>query len=188
MARGNPQNLALGPGYLYMGDIGTPEIVDLVTAWATVSPNWKALGYTEQGSLFKYALATNPVQVAEELDPVQIATTGRTSTVTFMLAELTATNLMRAANAPSSALTAGTGITSFEPPDLGTEVRRMLGFESEDHTERWLFRQCFQTGDMSIQRQKGAANATISVEYTLEKPASGAKLFKAILASPQRTI
>jgi len=59
----------------------------------------------------------------------------------------------------------------------------MLGFESEDHSERWIFRQCFQTGDASIQRQKGANNATISVEFTLEKPASGSKLFKTIMSS-----
>src|SRR5215471_2963014 len=125
MARGNPVNLALGPGYLYIAPLGTPEVTDLATAWTAVSANWVAMGYTETGSTFKYALATSPVQVAEELDPVQIATTGRTSTITFALAELTATNLMRAANAPTSSLTTAGGITSFEPPDLGTEVRRM---------------------------------------------------------------
>jgi len=186
MARGTPSALSLGPGYLYLSDLGTAEPTDLVTAWTAVSAAWKAMGYTATGSEFKYTLATAPVEVAEELDPIQNATTGRTSTVTFALAEVTATNLMRATNAPSGAITAGSGIASFEPPDLGTEVRRMLGFESEDHQERWIFRQCFQTGDTTITRQKGATNATISMEYTLEKPATGAKLFKAIMVSPGR--
>lgn len=183
MARGTPANLALGPGYLYINNIGGTEPTDLVTAWTALAVPWTALGYTDTGSTFKYALATNPVQVAEELDPVSVQTTGRTSTLDFALAEITATNLMRSMNAPTSAITAGAGIVSFEPPDLGTEVRRMLGFESEDHTERWIFRQCFQTGSAQIQRQKGANNATLSVEFTLEKPASGAKLFKAIMAT-----
>jgi hypothetical protein len=188
MARGTPANLALGPGYLYINNsLGGTEPTDLVTTWTSLG--WLALGYTDAGSTFKYTLATDTVQVAEELDPVSTQTTGRTAGLSFALAEITATNLMRSMNAPTSAITAGAGIVSFEPPDLGTEVRRMLGWESEDHSERWIFRQCFQTGDATIQRQKGANNATISVDFNLEKPISGSKLFKAIMStsSPNRS-
>lgn len=187
--RGTAANLGLGPGYLYIGNIGATEPTDLVTAWTALAVPWVSLGYTDQGNTFKYTLATDTVNVAEELDAVSVQTTGRTASVAFALAEITATNLMRALNAPTSSITAGAGIVSFEPPDLGTEVRRMIGFESEDHSERWIWRQCFQTGDMSIQRQKGANNATISAEFTLEKPASGSKLFKAIMStsSPNRS-
>lgn len=183
MPRGTPANLALGPGYLYIGDIGATEPTDLSTAWTALTIPWTALGYTDGGSTFNYQIATSPVAVAEELDAISVQSTGRTATLSFALAEMTATNLMRALNAPTSAKTAGTGIVSFEPPDLGTEVRRMLGFESEDHSERWIYRQCFQTGQMQIQRQKGANNATISCEFTLEKPSTGAKLFKAIFGT-----
>lgn len=187
MARGTPAALSLGPGYLYINGIGGTEPTDLTTPWTALTVPWTSLGYTDQGSSFKYNLSTDPVDVAEELDPISYQTTGRAASVAFALAELTATNLARACNAPSSSLTPGAGIVSFEPPDLGTEVRRMLGFESEDHQERWIFRQCFQTGDMTITRAKGANNATISVEYTLEKPATGSKLFKAIMVSPGRS-
>jgi len=187
MARGTPSALGLGPGYLYMAELGTTEPSDLVTAWAAVSAAWKALGYTKTGSEFKYGLKVDPVDVAEELDPISNQATGRTSSVSFAMAEITATNMMRASNAPTSSITAGSGIVSFEPPDLGTEVRRMIGFESEDHTERWIYRQCFQTGEATITREKGANNATISVEFTLEKPATGAKLYKAIMVSPGRS-
>lgn len=189
MPRGTPANLALGPGYLYINDIGGTEPTDLVTAWTSLAVPWTALGYTDAGSTFNYQLQTAPVDVAEELDPISVASTGRTASCGFALSEITATNLMRALNAPTSSKTAGSGIMNFEPPDLGTEVRRMIGFESEDHSERWIFRQCFQTGQAQIQRQKGANNATISVEFTLEKPASGSKLFKAIFSttSPNRS-
>jgi hypothetical protein len=78
---------------------------------------------------------------------------------------------------------AGSGIVSIEPPDFGTEVRRMVGWESEDHTERWIFRQCFQTGDTTITRAKGAAKATIAMQYTLEKPTTGARLYRVIMAT-----
>lgn len=185
MARGNPQAIALGPGYLYAAPIGTTEFSDLTTPWTTVSAAWLALGYTDTGSEFDYALATGDVAVAEELDPVQIATTGRTSSVIFNLSQLTATNLKLAMN--GGVITSGTGTVTIEPPDLGTEVRSMLGFESEDHTERWLWRQCFQSGTMKIVRQKGNNNATIATTFSLEKPATGARLFKAMLATPLRS-
>jgi hypothetical protein len=115
-----------------------------------------------------------------------VVSTGRTANVQFAMAEVTATNLKRALNAPNSTITAGTGVVYFEPPDLGTEVRRMIGWEAEDHTERWIFRQCFNSGDISMQRRKGAANATITTQFNLEKPASGSRLFRAIMASPGR--
>lgn len=184
MARGTPTALGLGPGYLYIGPIGTPEPADLTTAWTTVSPSWAALGYTTDGSEFDYKLTTAPVDVAEELDPISVQTTGREAILIFGMAEITATNFKRALN--GGTITTGTGIVTFEPPDLGTEVRTMLGFESEDHTERWVFRQCFQTGQLKVARKKGAANAAIDVEFTLEKPTTGSKLFKAIMAAPQR--
>ena len=189
MARGVPSALALGPGYLFAGPIGTTEPADLsnpgVAGWTAASAAWVALGYTETGSEFDYALSTGTVLVAEELDPVAIATTGRTATVTFNLSQLTATNLKYAMN--GGVITTGTGIVTIEPPDLGTEVRIMLGFESEDHTERWVYRQCLQSGTAKIVRAKGNTNATIATTFSVEKPASGARLFKAVLQTPLRS-
>jgi hypothetical protein len=184
MARGNPQNISLGPGYLYIAAIGTTEPTDLVTAWSSVSASWVALGYTDQGSEFDYQLNTSPVDVAEELDPLSNAPDGRASSVKFALSEITATNLKRASN--GGTISTATGQVTFEPPDLGTEVRVMIGFESEDHTERWVWRQCLMSGQLTIQRQKGANNATMACEFMLEKPASGARLYKTIFAAPQR--
>ena len=183
--RGNPAALALGPGYLFAGPLGTTEPSDLVTAWTSVSAAWLALGYTETGSEFDYNLNTGEVLVAEELDPVAVATTGRSSTVVFNLSQLTVTNLKLAMN--GGVVTTGAGIATIEPPDLGTEVRTMLGWEAEDHSERWIWRQCLQSGTMKIVRQKGNNNATIQTSFSLEKPSSGARLFKAILATPLRS-
>jgi len=183
MPRGTASAISLGPGYLYIGPIGTVEPTDLTTASTTVDAGWVALGYTKEGSQFSYQLDTDKVEVAEELDPIKTAVTARTAKVSFSLAEVTATNLKRAMN--GGTVTTGTGIVTFEPPDLGAEVRTMLGFESEDHQERWVFRQCFSDGEVSIERRKGADNATIAVEYELEKPTS-ARIFKAIMASPGR--
>jgi hypothetical protein len=186
MARGNASALRLGPGYLYAGPIGTPEPADLTTPWATVSAAWAAIGYTEDGNELNYNPSTSPVDVAEELDHIQVVTTGRDSSVRFAMSQITATNMKYAFN--GGVLTTGTGIVTFEPPDLGTEVRLMLGFEAEDHTERWVYRQAFQTGTITLGRHKGANNASIAVEFSLEKPATGSRLFKAIFATPLRQL
>ncbi len=184
MARGTPASLALGPGYLYLAPLGTTEPVDVATAIAAVSAAWVLLGYTDDGSEFDYQLNTDQVLVAEELDPISNAPTGRDMSVQFSLAEITATNLKRAFN--GGTITTGTGVVFFEPPDLGTEVRVMLLFESEDHTERWVYRQCFNDGQIAMPRKKGAAKAVIPVVFKLEKPATGLRPYRAIMASPQR--
>jgi hypothetical protein len=178
MARGNPANLALGPGSLYAAVLGTPEPVDLTTPWATVSAQWIPLGYTDEGSTFNYSVDSENVEVAEELDPVAVALTSRELSLSFALAEITAANLKLALNGGS--IVAGTGIVTFEPPDLGEEVRMMLGWESEDHTERWVYRKCLQVGGIEMSRAKGAAKATIGAEFRLERPAD-AKSFAAIM-------
>jgi hypothetical protein len=184
MARGNPSALALGPGYLYLAPLGTAEPVDLVATWPSISASWVALGYTAAGSTFNYQLNTSPVAVAEELDPISNTPDGRTLSVDFSMAEVTATHLKTAFN--GGTITSATGCVYFEPPDLGTEVRVMLGFESEDHTERWLYRQCFNNGQIAMPRQKGAANAVIPVTFMLEKPSTGLRPFRAIMAAPAR--
>ena len=101
-----------------------------------------------------------------------------------LMAEITATHLKYAFN--GGTITGATGCVYFEPPDLGTEVRVMLGFESEDHTERWVYRQCFNNGQIAMPRQKGAAKAVIPVTFLLEKPATGLRPYRAIMASPLR--
>jgi hypothetical protein len=183
-ARGNPAALSLGPGYLYLAPIGTTEPVDVATALATVSAAWVLMGYTDTGSDFHYQTNTDMVEVAEVLDPLSYQPTSRAGSVQFALAQITATNLKAAFNGGN--VSSGAGVVIYEPPDLGTEVRAMILFESEDHTERWIYRQCFQSGDVSIGRAKGAAKATIPVTFNLELPASGLRPWRAILASPQR--
>ncbi|GAA3172450.1 hypothetical protein [Nonomuraea roseoviolacea] len=177
MARGNPNAIALGPGRLFIAPLGTTEPTDLTTPWETVSVAWVPLGYTDEGSNFTYSVDSETVNVAEELDPIAVALTAREGALAFALAEMTAKNMQRALNGGS--IVAGTGIVTFEPPDLGEEVRVMLGWESEDGEERWIYRKALQTGGLDIARRKGAEKAVIPCEFKLEKPAA-AKLFKVI--------
>jgi hypothetical protein len=177
---GNPNAIALGPGTLYVAALGSTEPTDLASAWAAA---WVAMGYTHDGNVFGYQLNVDPVEVAEELDPIRYTPTGRTIKLTFTLAEITATNLQRALN--GGTIVAGGGFVTFEPPAFNTEVRKMYGWQSDDGQERWVFRQCLSTGNIEASRKKGADKAGLPFELNLEKPAS-LQPFKAIMISPGR--
>lgn len=177
-AVGNAAALSLGVGSLWWAPLGTPLPEDLADA---KNAAFQRIGYTEEGSEFAYELSSDPVEVAESLDPVFYRTTGRNGTVTFAMAENTVRNLTLAFNGGEVKRTAG-GNISYTPPEPGTEVRRTLVFESEDGQERWVFPQVFQGGSVSMARRKGADKVTIPAEFRLEKPALGGAPFKAFYA------
>jgi len=185
MARGNstPIRKTIGPGTLYAAAIGTAEpettIASLTEPWPS---GWIALGYTEDGSSFSYSVSSEPIEVAEELEPVYTVITGRTASVAFSLAEPTQRNLQMALNGGVSNIVdpeTGAAIV-FEPPDLGAEVRIMLGHQAESGAERWVWRQCFNTGNLEMARRKGATKTLVPVEFAVEKPETGKKIFARI--------
>jgi hypothetical protein len=177
----NKGQLALGPGLLRVAPLGSTEPTDLATPWDAA---WTQMGYTKEGSKIAYELDTGPVEVAEEIDPIHVAINSRNVKVSFALMQLTATNLRTVYN--GGTITAGSGIVTFEPHDAGDELRIMLGFESTDGTERWVFREGLQTSNVEAERKKGADAAALAAEFQLAKPAPATPMFKAILASPAR--
>jgi hypothetical protein len=175
VTRGNPANVALGPGLLYIAGLGSLIPLNLDDVWPVA---FTLLGYTNDGSSQTYAPAYDNVEVAEELEPLDSRPTGRTITVGFTLAELTAKNLKVAYNGGTITYTAAAGavvraFTKFEPPPLGTETHVMLGFQSEDGLERIIWRDCKQTGSVETARRKGADKAGIPAEFTVYNPGGG---------------
>lgn len=166
---GDPTNVRVGPGVLYIAPIGSTEPTDLATSWDAA---WVELGYTEEGSSFSFENTFEDVMVAEELEPVEIMQTARNISVTFQAAELTADNLQTAMN--GGTITTGTGIVTFEPPAAGTFSYVMVGWESDDGLERWVFRKGVQTGNVEIARRKAPNKATIPMSFRFVKPASDA--------------
>lgn len=175
---GDSNNITLGPGKLHIAPLGSTLPTDLATA---LDAAFQEIGYTEDGSEVAYEMTSEPVEVAEELDPVFNKVVGRSGTVVFQMVEVTARNLTIAFN--GGTVTDNTTYVTYEPPDPGSEVRRILVFESEDGEERWVFRQVFQTGSVSVGRRKGAAKATLPVAMAIEKPAAGGKPFTVYMAS-----
>jgi hypothetical protein len=179
----DPKAIQLGPGKLYVADAGTVDpTVTVAASKITWTPGaaWSLVGYTENGSEISFQINTDPVEVAEVLDPLYHKTTGRAGSVSFEMAEETVRNLTIAWNG-GTVTVSGTGVTemlTYEPPLPGNEVRRALIWVSEDEQELWLVRQTFQTGNVTVARRKGADKATLPVEMSIEAPASGGRPFK----------
>lgn len=173
------------PGMLWLAPIGTAEPTPTATAgkFTDVIPvAWLPLGATTEGSTFSYSTSVEAITVAEFFDPIQYATTERSGNIAFNLASWTLSNYRRALNGGVAALTptgtAGSEITSLEPPDPGTEVRAMVLWQSTDDTVRILLRQTIQGGEISSAFQKAPNIAAIPCTYNMEIPTSGAKPWK----------
>lgn len=189
MAVFNPVNIKIGPGTLYAAPLGTLEPTSVTAPWPS---GWTPLGYTDTGTEFDVTPATAAVTVEEEYWDIKEVLTGMTSTLVFALAETTAQNWALMLNAgigngttnfgqaPNISGTNPDGSVWIEPPDIGTEVRVMLGWDALPKAEaynsamdpfgRLIARQCLQTGAMKVMRQKGNAKATYTATFTLEKP------------------
>ena len=70
---GNPDEVLLGAGTLYVAPIGTTEPT---SASAALPSAWREVGWTEDGSTINYVMTSADVNVEEEFDPVKIVTTG----------------------------------------------------------------------------------------------------------------
>lgn len=186
-------NILTDPGYLFIAPIGSTLPTNTVTgskftdAWDAA---WLPLGATTDGSTFNYSTTVTPVTVAEFFDPIQYFTTDRAGSIAFNLANWALSNYRRAINGGVAALTAtsGSGATSLfdlEPPDPGSEVRAMVGWESLDNTVRLICRQTFCGGEVSTAFQKPPAIAAIPCTFNLEIP-SGAKPWKLSTAGVAR--
>lgn len=165
---GTPSNVSLGPGEVWVADIGTTMPTDATTA---LDADFRNVGYTEGGIVFNYAITVSSVEVDQELEPIRQVTTAREASINVPMAEATAKNL-------ALALNVGADVASgaFEPPDLGDEVRVILVFEAISGA-RYLFRQCIQAGSITLTNAKAPQKRIIATQFRLEKP-DGAKPFK----------
>lgn len=162
-------NISTGAGLIYYAPLGTAVPVSRTTAWAA---GWEVVGYTENGHSFNHSLIVENIEVAEVLEPVRRVTTGKDDRFVFTMAEITLAHFEFALN--GGTVTADGAIGSiYEPPDVGAEVRHMLGWDSEDGLQRLVILQALSAGNVETARRKGTDFAKIPVEFALERPASG---------------
>jgi hypothetical protein len=180
---GTPAAVKVGPGLVYVAPIGTTEPT---TVSAALPSAWVPVGYTESGSTFTSAVTYEDIEVAEELDPIRTTATKRVTTFKLDMAEINAQNWNIAFNGGTIG-TPTAGYVTFEPPDLGTEQRLMLVWNSDDAQERLLCRRVLQVGTIETARQKAPNKSLIPAEFRLEIPTDGSAVFKMWLPSSLST-
>jgi hypothetical protein len=169
-----PKNaLAFGAGAVYYAPLGTsaPANTGVGSVFTDVWPaGWTPIGITKAGHTLNINVDTDAVDAAEYADHLLNVVTGRTITSEMELMQIHLTNYSRAFNGGVKT-TSGSGttlVTTYTLPAIGTEVRCQIGWESTDGTERWWMMQAFQTGNVGIDRKKGADNATLPLVWTAE--------------------
>ena len=169
-AGGTSENVLVGVGRLWMAPIGTTEPT---SASAAMPSAWIPIGYTDQGHEYTTDITQEPVEVAEEVDPIRYEITRRISSVTFEMAEATR---MRLAAAWGHGAAEADSAASLETPTAGSEVGVMLVWDSEDtaagndENVRWIYRQAKPSGSLTIQHRKSPQKKLIPVTFNLEKP------------------
>lgn len=186
-------NILTDPGALYIAPLATSLPTNTVVggvftdAW---SASWIPLGATEEGSEFAFAIDVEAIRVAELVAPVAYRTVEQSGSIGFALASYTASNLNRAFNGGIAAMTATSGATTtalytVEPPEAGSEVRAMIGWESLDRTVRLVARQTLQGGEITIGHKKAPDLALIPCTFNMEQP-SASKMFSIYTAGSAR--
>lgn len=166
------------PGYLMEAPLLTAAPVMTTAASVFTDPwtGWFSLGATEDGSDFSYSTKVEPIYSAEFFDPLAYATTERAGSLAFVMLNFTLGNWQQALNGGTQSTVSGTGATlssKLTPPNPGSDVRRMLGWESLDHTVRIVAEQCINGSEIKFSNKKAPAKAGIPVDFRFEIPASG---------------
>lgn len=176
MAAFSGTNVKTGPGLIYVAPVGTTEPT---TASAALPSAWRPVGYTEEGVTISYAINNEPIEVAEEFDPIRYETTSREGSVSWSMAEVKRDNLALVLNKGANDGLSG----SLEPPAPGSEVRVMIALDTAGSSAtpntaqsasgaRWVFRQAIQAEAIEMARGKAPTKGLIPATFRLEKPAA----------------
>jgi hypothetical protein len=166
---GTPGSIELDVGLLYAASLGTTEPTGNTTAQPGPIAGFRAVGYTQAGSILTpYKPTVNPIYVEEEYYPIRQVVSQVDGMVDFVIAEMNRTNLALANNAGANAVN---DASSFQPVTPGAELPVILMWESTVIGERWVFRSCIQTAAVAIPRRKAPNMSVIPVSFALIKPA-----------------
>jgi hypothetical protein len=174
-----PALVARGPGYLFRAVLGSAVPTNTVIggvftdAWPAA---WIPVGATRDGSQFNYELTTEDVVVAEYLDPLATDETGRNIGVGFDLANITDKSYLLAMGGGSSSTVSGSGatlLTKVSPPAVGGSTATMIGWESQDYTQRVVYYVCKQSGNIQWSNTKTPNYQSFPLTFKVNQPTSG---------------
>jgi hypothetical protein len=163
-----------GPGLIRYAPLGTaiPTFTAAANKVVGTWTSWIAVGSTDEGITYSESTDTENVEAAESAYPVRTITTSKSGTAAFSMNEIDDLNWKLACNG-GTITTSGTGATkinAYVPPLVGSEVRVMLGFQSQDDDEVIIWPQVFNGAGFETARGTLAAKHLLPVTFNVELP------------------
>lgn len=171
-AGGTTENIQLGPGRLYVAVVGTA--MPASASAALPSGTFIPLGYTEAGTTVTIEVTRDPINVAEELDPVDYVNSARSVKMEVALAEVTRKRLALAL-AMGTAELDNAAVLDFPDPSTPSLGMMLVWDSAEDPTDvaldnrRWIVPKMIPSGSIAIARQKSPAKSTLPLTLNATK-------------------
>lgn len=173
----NPTQVKTGPGLILVNFslAGTLPDLSVVAGSKFTDPwtGWGKIGFSDNGVTITFRREVEDVPVAESLFPIKRVPTSAGVNVAFDASGINEDNV-KLANAGGTWTVSGTGDTQsskYDPPDPEDMTRVMLGFLSAEEDEAFVWYQTFQSGEVTMERNKGAAKASLrGMSFETEEP------------------
>ena len=187
----------LGTGNLFVAsetDVNAGDATFPTNPAATpASSYWDNIGYSEGGFSLEYDKTFEDILVAEEIDPIKTIKTAQEVRITGELAQASLRSLKFAmAGGTTTASTPSSGYTTLTPPttDSFEEKSLFLRVNAPGHDEAGTAKlrdiqvpRAVNVGAFSMTHAKAPQKVTITIEYKVLKPNTGApfaQIFKII--------
>ena len=151
---------------------------------------WDNIGYSEGGFSLEYDKTFEDIMVAEEIDPIKTIKTAQEVRITGELAQASLRSLKFAmAGGTTTADTPSSGYTTLVPPttDSFEEKSLLLRVNAPGHDEAGTAKvrdiqvpRAVNIGAFSMVHAKAPQKVTITIEYKVLKPNTGAPFSKYI--------
>lgn len=163
----NPTQVKLGPGLIVTALVSAtfPTLTATASKFDTAFVGWSSIGYTDEGATLTFNRESEDVEVAEEDNPLKRIGTKVGVSLAFSASGINELNIQRANAGGTWSTVSGTGATQvrkYSPPQPKDQVRHMWAHIGQDLDEIFVIYQGYQTGEITINRRKGANKASLS--------------------------
>lgn len=166
-----------GPGLVLMAPYSATLTLPTFAAASSVFTNswdsaWTGVGFTDTGFQVDLATTTVDIDAAESIYPLATVETLKTVNAKFTIMQDNQFNMVRALNGGTYTTTgsAGTSVTKYSPPIVGGSLRSAIAWISQSGDQAWIGYKAFQSGNLSVQRQKIGTKFTLACDFKLEVP------------------
>lgn len=155
---GNPSNLAMGPGTLYVADFGAPEPLDIQVNGTPAASAWDDVGLTLGGMTFTVINSWKQLEADQITEVPESRRTKKEVSFKTQLAEVTFDNLILAL--AGGTIGTGTGFESYDPEDDNSgdspDYRAIIfdGFGSGGKRRRVFIRKVLSTENVEVANSK----------------------------------